>query len=296
MAIQAQLSLNYVNYEPETGATLEMNPDPNASAAPVYVSDYGRPARWSWGGTFSTSGVQTTPGIARGALINTGVYITNSQVAHVCDFKFRLNTPLSLSSLVPNVGILLGAIKNGKNAASAAIRTAIAKLQQLFRTAIDAILATLNLDITGTFSTSISILQEKIRKINQYIRMAAQIIADVSMVYFLLQQLNEITEWINSLPDQIKKILEECTLNFKSGIASIGAQFSNGLAGTEAELTAAFLNEDEAPQPTTITTYVTDPLNANIDNLSASINEGIESGKAAAASWFSANTVTTGSP
>jgi hypothetical protein len=262
-----------------------------------YVNNIpGEKAHWAWGGDFITKGAQTSPGLARGALINTGVYITNSQVAHACDFRFKLNTQLSLSTLVPNVGILSGAIKNGKNAASAAIRTAITKLQQLFRTAINAIIGTLNADVTGIFSANFAYLQDKVRKINQYLKIAAQVVADVAMVYYLLQQLNEITEWINSLPDQVKKILEDCVLNFKSGIASVGAAFANGLAGTEASLTAAYLNENEAPQPTTITTYVTDPLNANIDNLSASINAGIESGKAAAAEWFSANTVTTGSP
>jgi hypothetical protein len=282
MAIQAELALDYVN---SRDATININPNPNASN-PVYVSDFGRPAEWAWGGSFSTKGVQTSPGIARGALINTGVYITNSQVAHVCDFKFRLTTNLSLTALVPNAGILLGAIKNGKNAASAAIRVAITKLQQLFRTAIDAILAGLNLDFTGVISTNFSFFKEKVREINENLKIAAQVIADISMVYFLLKQLDEITNWIKSLPAQVQQILEECVLNFKAGIASVDAQFANGFAGTEAELTAALLNENDAPQPTTITTYVTDPVNANIDKLSASINTGIESGKAAAANYF----------
>jgi len=287
MAIQAELALDYVNLQ-----MIKEGPQPGYPGSAYKFIE----PRWAWGGSFSTSGVQTTPGLARGALINTGVYITNSQLAHVCDFRFRLNANLSLTSLIPNVGILLGAIKNGKNAASAAIRTAITRLNQLFRTAINAILSALNADVTGVFSTNFAFLQDKVRKINQYLKIAAQVIADVAMVYYLLQQLNEITEWINSLPDQVRKILEECSTNFKAGIASIGSQFANGLAGTEASLTAAFLNENDAPQPTTITTYVTDPLNVNIDNLSASINAGIESGKAAAAEWFSANTVTTGSP
>jgi hypothetical protein len=75
-------------------------------------------------------------------------------------------------------------------------------------------------------------------------------------------------------------------LNFNSAIASVGTQFANGLKGTEASLTAAFLNESDAPEPTTITTYVTDPANASIDNLSADINAGIESGKASVSNYF----------
>jgi hypothetical protein len=244
--------------------------------------------KWSWTGSFAVGGVQTTPGIARGALINTGVYITNSQVAHVCDFKFRLSTSLSLTALVPNVGILLGAIKNGKNAASAAIRTAITKLNELFRLAIDAILGSLNADVTGLISANFSFLKEKVREINEKLKIAAQVLADVAMVYYLIQEIQQITDWINSLPDRVKKILEDCVLNFKTAVASVGTQFTTSLSQTQNLLTLALVNENEAPQPTTITTYVTDPLNAKIDGLSTSIVSGIESGKAAAADYFGA--------
>ena len=242
--------------------------------------------KWSWTGSFSVGGVQTTPGIARGALINTGVYITNSQVAHVCDFKFRLSTDLSLTALVPNLGILTGAIKNGKNAASAAIRTAITKLNELFRLAIDAILGALNFDVTGVISTNFSFFKEKVREFNEKLKVVAQVLADVSMVYFLIQEIQQIKDWINSLPDRVKKILEDCVLNFNSAIASVGTQFSTSLSQTQNLLTLGLVNEDEAPQPTTITTYVTDPLNSNLDGLSSSIVSGIESGKAAAADYF----------
>jgi hypothetical protein len=242
--------------------------------------------KWSWTGSFAVGGVQTTPGIARGALINTGVYITNSQVAHVCDFKFRLNANLSLTGLVPNFGILLGAIKNGKNAASAAIRVAITKLNELFRLAIDAILGALNFDVTGVISSNFSFLKEKVREFNEKLKVVAQVLADVAMVYYLIQEIQQIKDWINSLPDRVKKILEDCVLNFNSAIASVGTQFSTSLNQTQNLLTLALVNENEAPQPTTITTYVTDPVNAKIDGLSSSIVSGIESGKAAAADYF----------
>lgn len=242
--------------------------------------------KWSWAGSFSVGGVQTTPGITRGALVDTGILITNSQVAHVCDFKFRLSTDLSLTALVPNLGILTGAIKNGKNAASAAIRTAITKLNELFRTAIDAILGALNADVTGLVSANFSFLKDKVREINEKLKTAAQVIADVAMVYYLLQEIQQITDWINSLPDRVKQILQDCILNFNSAIASVGTQFTNGLDQTQNLLTLALLNETESPQPTTVTSYVTDPLNAKIDNLSSSINSGIESGKAAASDYF----------
>ena len=241
--------------------------------------------KWAWAGSFSVGGVQTTPGITRGALIDTGILITNSQVSHVCDFKFRLSADLSLTALVPNFGILLGAIKNGKNAASAAIRVAITKLNELFRLAIDAILGALNFDVTGLVSSNFSFLKEKVREFNEKLKIVAQVLADVSMVYFLIQEIQQIKDWINSLPDRVKKILEDCVLNFNSAIASVGTQFSTSLEQTQNLLTLALVSET-APEPTTITTYVTDPLNSNIDGLSSSIVSGIESGKAAAADYF----------
>jgi len=241
--------------------------------------------KWAWAGSFSVGGVQTTPGITRGALIDTGILITNSQVSHVCDFKFRLSTDLSLTALVPNFGILLGAIKNGKNAASAAIRVAITKLNELFRLAIDAILGALNFDVTGLVSANFSFLKEKVREFNEKLKIVAQVLADVSMVYFLIQEIQQIKDWINSLPDRVKKILEDCVLNFNSAIASVGTQFSTSLEQTQNLLTLALVSET-APEPTTITTYVTDPLNSKIDGLTSSIVSGIESGKAAAADYF----------
>jgi hypothetical protein len=125
-----------------------------------------------------------------------------------------------------------------------------------------------------------------VREINEKLKIVAQVIADVAMVYYLIQEIQQITDWIKSLPDRVRKILEDCVLNFNSAIASVGTQFSTSLSQTQNLLTLGLVNENEAPQPTTVTTYVTDPLNAKIDNLSASINSGIESGKAAASDYF----------
>ena len=116
---------------------------------------------YSWGTEdFIKSGQPTTPGVTRGALTATGISFTNNRLSHACDFKFNLSPNISLTAIVPNLGILTGAIKNGKNAAAAMIRAAMTRLNQIFRLAIDGILASLNLDITGVFSAEFSYLKK----------------------------------------------------------------------------------------------------------------------------------------
>ena len=250
------------------------------------------PPLWPYNGSFNVAGTQTTPGISRGALINTGVYITNSQVAHVCDFKFNLTVALSLDALIPNFGILAGAIKNGQNRAAAAIRTTLSKLNQLFRTAMDAILKSLNVDITGVFSVEFSSLKKIVREINEKIKVIAQILADVSFVYNLIKDIEEIVKWIESLPERTKQILKECLKNFTTAVGNIPDILKGNLENAQASITNSIVNaltenQAEAPQPTSqIVSAIVDPLNTTIDNLTSQISSSVESGTAKASAGF----------
>ena len=254
------------------------------------VASYYKPI-WAWNGRFQTNGEITTPGIARGALINSGVYITNSQIAHVCDFKFSLTANLSLSSLIPNLGIIAGAIKNGKNAAAAAIRVAMSKLNQLLRIALDSILAGLNLDITGVISASFSGAKQIVREINEKLKEIAQIVADVAMVYYLIQGIQEITNWIKSLPAEISKILTECLTSFTASVGTIKEQVTGSLQEASTQITldlkkSLTVDESKAPQPGIISTVITDPINSKLDGLTNLITKSVNDGKAAASNNF----------
>jgi hypothetical protein len=250
------------------------------------------PPLWPYNGSFNVAGTQTTPGISRGALINTGVYITNSQVAHVCDFKFNLTSALSLDALIPNLGILAGAIKNGQNRAAAAIRTALSKLNQLFRAAMDAILKSLNLDITGVFSAEFSLAKKIVREINEKIKVIAQILADVSFVYYLINDIEEIVKWIENLPERIKTILKECLTNFTTAVGNIPDILKGNLENAQASITNSIVNgltenQGEAPQPTSqIVSAIVDPVNTKIDSITSQISSSVEAGTAKASAGF----------
>jgi len=277
MAIQAQFALDYVNSAPGS-----YDPVTRTINAPIQ-------AEWKWGGEFLTKGVQTTPGIARGALLNTGVYITNSQVAHVCDFTFNLNTDFSLTALIPNLGLITGAIKNGKNAAANIMRAAIAQLNRIFRIAIDAILGALNFDATGTLSFAFSALKNIARKINEKLEEAAQIIADIAMVYFLIEELKQIEEWINSLEGRVKQILLNCLFNFQQVGESVSNQFKTSLAAAQAAATVNLETEEQAPQANTkevekfIESLVYEPANLDTAQVTGQIDANVAESQVATA-------------
>lgn len=248
----------------------------------VLKTDYSTTYKWGTQG-FLSSGNPSIPGLTRGALTGTGIQFTNNNLTHSCDFKFNISTNFSLTNLIPNLGILAGAIQNGKNAASAAIRTAITKLNELFRAAIDSILSGLNTDITGVFSSEFSLLKNISREINEKLKIVAQIIADVSLVYYLITYLQEIIDWINTLPDRIKNVLLNCLNNFNNAIQSAASNFTNSLQDVQNSFvnglqTNAAQEAADAPQPhSQLLNALTDPVNSNIDSITNRIKTNSQS-------------------
>jgi len=179
------------------------------------------PANWPtiFGGLYNAPGSQTTPGLARGALANTGILYSNSNLAHVCDFKFDFSAGISIESIINPLLAIENAIKNGKLAAANIMRAAVMQLQQGFNLAISALLNILNLsDLSGQVSISISIGFDILNRINEIIAQAAQIAYDVSLIANLIQDLTQIVNWINSLPAQLKAVVQECLGNFQNSI------------------------------------------------------------------------------
>lgn len=179
------------------------------------------PPQWpnTFGGNYLTKGIQTTPGIARGALTNTGIAYSNANLSHACDFKYQLD--VNTGALIgADLGALIGAIKAGKLAAANLIRAAVLKLQQEFNNAISAILSLLNLDTSGIASTSVSLVYDTGIRLQEIINQAAQIVYDVSLVVNLINDLQQIIQWIESLPAQIQNILKQCLINFQNSLSS----------------------------------------------------------------------------
>lgn len=183
--------------------------------------------KWpSWyGGSFATPGAQTGPGLSRGYITNTGISVTNNNLAHICDFRFIFSSGISLGGLVNPITAFASAIKQGKAAAASAIRAAIAQLSTAFRAALDALVGAAGADPTGMFSLQFSLAKDVIRQVNDITKKIAQMIADVATVYYLVQGLTDIVNWIKSLPDQLKSILQSCLTNFKKSVDMTVASF-----------------------------------------------------------------------
>jgi hypothetical protein len=180
--------------------------------------------RW-YAGSYNTPGAQSSPGLARGALVNTGVSVTNNNLTHICDFRFIFSSGISLGGLVNPVKAFQQAIKQGKNAAGNAIRVALTQLNTAFRTAINALLAGMGADPTGVLSLQFSLAKDVVRKVNEITKKIAQVIADIATIYYLIEGLQQIVAWIKSLPDQLKSILQNCLLNFQNSVNETVASF-----------------------------------------------------------------------
>ena len=183
--------------------------------------------KWpSWyAGSFATPGAQTGPGLSRGYITNTGISVTNNNLAHICDFRFIFSSGISLGGLVNPITAFAAAIKQGKAAAASAIRAAISQLSTAFRAALDALIGAAGSDPTGMFSVQFSLAKDVIRQVNDITKKIAQMIADVATVYYLVQGLTDIVNWIKSLPDQLKSVLQSCLTNFQKSVDATVASF-----------------------------------------------------------------------
>jgi len=179
------------------------------------------------GGYFYTAGSQTTPGLSRGALVNTALLNNNNNLSHVCDFKFDVAASIGLGGLTNPFTEIGNAIKNGKMAAANAVRAMLQQLQQGFRTGLAGLLEALNLDPTGQISLAISAGKYIVRILKEVLAQAAQIAYDVAFILALPQQLNQIIKWIESLPSQIKAILEQCLTNFNNSLKQTNNSIKN---------------------------------------------------------------------
>ena len=199
------------------------------------------PTEFSFGGTYTTVGVQSTPNLARGVLKNTGVTVTNGDLDHICDFRFSFTSGFDFMNYIPNLSIITGAIENGKLAAANLIRGQILQLNESFRTAINALIYSVSLDPTGLISIAFSSVKDVVRQINEKLKKIAQVIADIAFVYYLIQDIQQILTWIETLPDRVKSLVKSCLTNFTNSLTTIKNQIAN-IPGTIQKAATATLD------------------------------------------------------
>jgi uncharacterized protein (UPF0147 family) len=174
-----------------------------------------------------SSGEVTTPPLARSVVANTAVSQTNALLEHACDFRYQLNLDIGLAGLDNPVTAIQNAIKSGKNKAAQAIRILVEIVNDKFREVVNAMLKLIGFDPTGTVSLEFSIAKNLFREINRITKKIAKAVELASFYVSLFTEIQQIVDYLKSLPDRIKSIVQECILGFLGSVDNLVNQFKS---------------------------------------------------------------------
>ena len=142
-------------------------------------------------------GQPTTPPLARGIVANTAISQQNNNVSHTCDF---------VTDLLKNQ-----ALKDFLDATGQAIRDGIRAIMQALGLS----------DPSGTLTALTSMLKQAARTL-KFIQAQIQVIVDFEKyVLGYIAQIQQIIQWILSLPAQLQALLAECLYKLLQGIKNI---------------------------------------------------------------------------
>ncbi len=166
-------------------------------------------------------GVQTTSQLARGYMPGSAIAIMNGQTAHVCDFKFIFNVDINLFGGINPVTAIQNAIRRSQLKAAQRLRNLVQDAAREFRAAIDAILKAIGFDPSGQLSLYFSTGKNILRKIQETIEYIAEKLEIVLEWVFFAQQVAQLIQWIQSLPERVKNLLLSCLTQFTSSLKQI---------------------------------------------------------------------------
>jgi hypothetical protein len=170
-------------------------------------------------------GQPTTAPLARGVTAGTAIAMANANLAHACDFRFELNMDIGLGTLVNPVTAIQNAIKAGKNRAAEMTRFLISQINDGLRLLMKGIILALGFDPTGQVSISVSYAKDLFRKVNEITKKIAEKVENISFVVNMIKDVQQIIDYLNSLPAKFKAIIKECILKFLAAIQNIIDQF-----------------------------------------------------------------------
>ena len=178
----------------------------------------------------NTSGVQTTPQLARGYMPGSSIDFLNNNLNHVCDFKFifpDLKTIIGELGFQSPVEAIRDAIKNAKLKATNRLRSMIQTIVMGIRAALDAIVLALGFDVTGIISFNFSLLKKIVRQINAITKKIAMVVEAVLEWVFLAQQIIQLVNWIKTLPAKLQQMLKDCLTQFGNSITQVATQIKS---------------------------------------------------------------------
>ena len=170
----------------------------------------------------NSPGVQNTPSLARGNLNSSIIQVLNGNLAHACDFKFIFNLNIDLLTGLTNpVTAIQNALRNAQLKATNRLRGLVKDAAQNFRKAIEAIVKLMGYDPSGQISFYFSLGKDIIRKVNEAIEFVAEKVEEVMEWVFFAQQIQQLINWITSLPEKFKNLILTCLNSFTNSIKAI---------------------------------------------------------------------------
>lgn len=172
-------------------------------------------------------GEPNTPRPYRGVIANTMISRSNSNLSHVCGFKFNINVNVDLGlgtiTAVQRLATALQrGIRDGKKGFANVVRAQIAKIISTLRKGLDAIVKAVgSADVTGVVSVSFSAVKEIISQLNSYLSQAADMVYNVGLAIGVVQGIQEFINWISTLPQNIKNIFLNCLNNFTRSVKNL---------------------------------------------------------------------------
>ena len=198
-------------------------------------------------------GETTISKAARSIYDGTAVAYTNANLDHACDFRFQLDLGLELGQLINPAVALQQAIQNGKNRAATQMRMIVQQINDELRIALKAIVATMGVDPSGQLSYQYSYAKDIFREINKVTKKVAQYVEDAAFIYNMVTEIQQIVDYIKSLPARFQAILQQCVSNFLSSVESVTNQVKS-LPGVAEGSLATMLNSLQTSATSTLAT------------------------------------------
>lgn len=173
-------------------------------------------------------GTQTTPSLGRGNLNSSAIALLNGNLEHACDFKFMINVDVFATfGIVNPVEAIQKAMKNAKLKATNRLKMLLKDAMKVIREGLDLVLDALGLDPSGQLSLSFQIGKDLVDKINTAIQFVAEKVEEVMEWVYFAQQIQQLINWIKSLPAKLQQLLATCLTNFTNSIKQVANQLQS---------------------------------------------------------------------
>lgn len=182
-----------------------------------------QPPNLPFGNLVWENGSPSIPPIARGVVTGSIIETTNKNLFHNCGFLMNLGfagLTADIRSITNSITQIINTIKNPrKYGAAAIIRFTMFNLSAQIRKAINALIKAIGLtDPSGKISALFSQAKKVLSYVAGELRKAAKLARDIAMITSLATNLNQIINYIKSLPKQILAVLQNCFQQFLGSV------------------------------------------------------------------------------